>query len=142
MKQEDKELLLKELSGRLPYGLIVNIPNVSHSEVKAYIKAINPEREIIYYEIGGSSPLFDRNISGIKPYLRSKSSMTIEEIKHYHDLCAWNDVEYYEFGEWTTKIVYNDTWESIDYLNSIHVDYRDLIPMGLALEAPKDMYRI
>jgi hypothetical protein len=28
----------------------------------------------------------------------------------------------------------------IDWLNVHHFDYRGLIPMGLALEAPKDMY--
>ena len=29
----------------------------------------------------------------------------------------------------------------IDYLNSIYVDYRSLIPKGLALEAPEGMYK-
>jgi hypothetical protein len=28
-----------------------------------------------------------------------------------------------------------------DWLNAHHFDYRGLIPMGLALEAPKDMYK-
>lgn len=73
------------------------------------------------------------------------SSMTIEEIKHYHDLCIWSEAGYYEFGEFGDlgdEIKYYDTWESIDYLNSIHVDYRGLIPMGLADEAPEGMYNI
>jgi hypothetical protein len=41
----------------------------------------------------------------------------------------------YEFG-------YFDTHDSIDYLNSIHVDYRHLISKGLAIEAPEGMYKI
>lgn len=28
-----------------------------------------------------------------------------------------------------------------DYLNACHFDYRGLIPMGLALEAPEGMYK-
>ena len=31
--------------------------------------------------------------------------------------------------------------ELSDFYNSRHFDYRGLIPMGLALEAPKDMYK-
>ena len=38
-------------------------------------------------------------------------------------------------------IAVHDTPESLDYLNSIHVDYRGLIPKGLALEAPEGMYK-
>ena len=30
--------------------------------------------------------------------------------------------------------------KKLDYLNSIHIDYRGLIEKGLALEAPDDMY--
>ena len=33
-------------------------------------------------------------------------------------------------------------YESVDWLNAHHFDYRDLIEKGLALEAPKDMYNI
>ena len=128
-----KQLLLKDLCAKQPWGVKVQYNN------KAYaIDYISAEYEEVKLDILGN---YTVGISDIKPYLRSRSSMTIEEITRYRDLCTWNDVEYYEFGEWTTKIVYNDTWESIDYLNSIHVDYRDLIPMGLALEAPKDMYK-
>lgn len=65
-----------------------------------------------------------------------------EEHEEYNKLCAWVDETHYEFGESATEIQYYDTWESIDYLNSIHVDYRCLIHKGLALEAPKGMYNI
>ena len=32
--------------------------------------------------------------------------------------------------------------EGLDWLNAHYFDYRGLITMGLALEAPKDMYKI
>ncbi len=124
MTIEDKQLLLIDLSARLPYRVIVKLDDK--------FKFNKGDRTLV-------KELLDLYcVEGIKPYLRSRSSITMEEIARYRDLCAWNDVECYEFGEWTTKIVYNDTWESIDYLNSIHVDYRGLIPMGLAIEVTKE----
>lgn len=33
---------------------------------------------------------------------------------------------------------YADTIESFDYLTSIHIDYRGLIPMGLAIEVTEE----
>ena len=112
MKQEDKDLSLKDLCGRLPYGV---------------------ECEIRQRE-GWSPVLHDKltcdTIKGIqdydwyvKPYLRPMSSMTEEENKRYDDIL--------------TKMYYHEKstlGDISDYLNSIHVDYRGLIPKGLAIE--------
>ena len=54
------------------------------------------------------------------------SSMTEEEKVKYHSYCD----NYYD--------IYFDTIESIDYLNTIHVDYRGLIPKGLAIAVTKE----
>jgi len=59
----------------------------------------------------------------LKPYLRSMSSMTDEEKKEYFDVAS-----------------VSNHCAAVDWLNSHHFDYRGLIPIGLALEAPKDMY--
>lgn len=60
------------------------------------------------------------------PYLRSISSMTEEE-----------KVTYSIYHDNPLNIGYG----LIDWLNSRHFDYRGLIPKGLALKAPKDMYK-
>lgn len=138
MVQEEKELLLKDLCARLPYGVIINIPHLYNNGFKANIKAINPEREIVYYEIcGSSSPLFDRNILGIKPYLRPMSSMTEEEHKEaktngciiYHDTSPKN-----------RGLMVTASPKGFDWLNKKMFDYRGLIAKGLALEAPEGVY--
>ena len=77
----------------------------------------------------------------IKPYLRPMSSMTEEEKKEIRkffrkcidDLHGKSSDEQFFLG-------FCQDAESLDYLNIHHLDYRGLIPMGLALEAPKDMY--
>ena len=56
----------------------------------------------------------------LKPYLRPMSSMTDEECE---------EVE--------KHITIYDT---VDWMNKHHFDYRDLIKKGLALEAPEGMY--
>ena len=60
----------------------------------------------------------------IKPYLRPMSSMTEEE-KDTYDI----------------MVLCNASWVVDDWLNYHHFDYRGLIPMGLALEAKKGMYK-
>ena len=74
------------------------------------------------------------DIEYIKPYLRPMSSMTEEEKKEYRSLQTWHN---FHGMSW-----YSNNYKSIDWLNKKMFDYRDLIPMGLALEAPKGMYNI
>ena len=144
MTQEEKELLLKDLCARLSYGVMCYGVTMDMDEDDNYIsKGVTGTLcEIHKYEskccYGLVGLMNECNIETIKPYLRPMSSMTTEELMHYHDLCARSDVAHYEFSELGTEIEYNDTWESIDYLNSIHVDYRGLIPMGLAIEVTKE----
>ena len=125
MTQEEKQLLLKDLCARQPWGVKVQYNN------KVYvIDYVSAEYEEVKLDIIDN---YTVGISDIKPYLRPMSSMTEKEkleVKEY-----LNSIEGKLIGFKARTI-----WV-IDYLNSIHVDYRGLIPMGLALEAPKDMYK-
>ena len=68
-------------------------------------------------------------INDIKPYLRSMSSMTEEEtLKFVKTTIKTPD----GYPMWAT--------DSYDWLNKHHFDYRGLIPMRVALEAPEGMY--
>lgn len=125
MTQEDKELLLKDLCARLPYlvkGLYQWKGNVPF------------DRELdgtLYDELYLS--LYATEDSSFKPYLRPMSSMTEEEKKEYRltqNACDWGDY-----------ITYSLSLETFDWLNAHHFDYRGLIEMWLALEAPDDMYK-
>ena len=130
MTQEEKQLLLKDLCGRLPYHTVLHFDDRVHEE---YLYG--------FRENGGKFLINDAYyIEEVKPYLRPMSSMTEEEIKTYQSLQDTACSYHYEFGDIVDDILYFDNDVSLDYLNSIHIDYRGLIPIGFALEAPKDMY--
>jgi len=120
MKQKDKnkELLLKDLSARLPYHTIVSTGEEDLELVKVDIL-----NGVVYLF---SESFLEFDISEVKPYLRPMSSMTEEEILDYQAFFNYDGVEYPE--------------EYMDWLLSHHFDFRGLISLGLALEAPKGMY--
>ena len=116
MTQEDKELLLKDLSARLPYG--VKIRMIHHE-----IKGADPEYvDDVFSTTHYNMIDYDDDNYEFLPYLRPMSSMTKEE---------WDDC--HKVGEMPHNI--------IDWFNKRHFDYRHLIEKGLALEAPEGMYK-
>ena len=124
MITEEKQLLLIDLCARLPYGIIVRNYATGEDDVLTY--SLLEDFEIVGLEY-------------IKPYLRSMSSMTEEEIE------IINNLIYNKENIWTSPIpvwVINesDIEKYVDFCNSHHLDYRGLIEKDLALEAPEDMY--
>jgi hypothetical protein len=81
------------------------------------------------------------NIGEIKPYLRPLSSMTEEEDKELSQMIEieLNYLESNELGH-TVKSAASSAFE-VDFYNRHHFDYRGLIEMGLALEAPEGLYK-
>lgn len=133
MTQEEKQLLLKDLCGRLPYEVKVEAVPYADPQI---LCTIDPIRKEFRFDFGGYKNIFATNWVGeeysiVKPYLRPMSSMTEEERKFYNRTC-----EYSENDEF-----FYPTRDTFDWLNAHHFDYRGLIPMGLALEAPENMYK-
>ena len=136
MTQEDKELLLKDLCARVPYGMFVHHKNVNQDY---NLIAVFDDGRIGVTTLKENVGLTPTSINECKPYLRPMSSMTEEERKEWF---KYSHVEYdCEFKPEPTLLV-DYCHLSIDWLNAHHFDYRGLIPMGLALEAPADMYKI
>ena len=128
MIQEDKELLLKDLSARLPYGVKASYyGTVEEYETWDEIRAVHIPG---YVNIGP----YVLDIERIKPYLFPLSSMT-EEQKQYlkNRFCYDWDGEPYDL--WKYQIEIGETDELIDWFNKNHFDYRVLIEKGLAIDA-------
>ena len=115
MIQENKELLLKDLCARLPYGVKVLFENKVLSI--DYISAIYEEIKL------DTSDNYTLDISEVKPYLFPLSSMTEEQEEEYNDLNS------YELG------CFPHTEDALDYLIKNYFDYRGLVEKSLALDA-------
>lgn len=127
MMQEDKELLLTELCARLAYGVICSTP-----EGDGHLCSIN--QTIFGNEYGINikatkrSYFSDRECE-IRPYLRRLSSMTEEEKKEFSVLAV---------GTHLFKGPLIPSYDTLDWLNSHHFDYRGLIDKGLAVEVTEE----
>lgn len=129
MTQEQKELLLKDLCSRLPYGVKV-YGNYSYNDGDKIVDDIKTKVLDIY-----DIDWVINNIE-IKPYLFPISSMTEEQKNEYQELCESTPIYSYYYGIKTLcSYEYKDTLHSIDWLVENHFDYRGLIPMGLAKDA-------
>jgi len=136
MTLEDKELLLKDLSARLPYGIVINTGDKDLKLDKQHqcIGVLYPEDCSDEFNERNNNASFYITISGcyygeeIKPYLRPMSSMTEEEKK--------------ELWELLKKLGMISDVKRLDWLVAHHFDIRNLIEKGLALEAPEGMYNI
>ena len=125
MTQEEKELLIKDLSSSLPYGVIVQYTaGDGETLLDCYLDAVSVMSQCVSIAELGSTHFVWREIGQVKPYLRPMSSMSEEE---YAEYCKYVWCGYVQ--------------DTVDYLNSIHVDYRGLIGNGLALVAPEEMYK-
>ena len=120
MTQEEKQLLLKDLCARLPYGVRVKSRRRKSVTLSLYV--------MTDFHLGCS----------IKPYLRPMSSMTEEERLELSMLT--NDG--FKFYLYTNEPIimcsgkdynYLNGLSILDWLNEHHFDFRGLIKKGLAI---------
>ena len=121
MTQEEKQLLLKDLCGRLPYGV-----KFQGEDSNVYtLDAAN------YFALQVEDMVF-------KPYLRPMSSMTDKERKEFQAFHCVDALHPYFYQQMCNL---QNLENMFNWLNKKMFDYRGLIPMGLAIEAPEDMYK-
>ena len=114
MTQEEKDLLLKDLCARLPYGVYFQYDGEFGKESKPQMLSdINRVTVNVHYEI-----------EGCKPYLFPLSSMNLDQRIEYSKTLVIFDESHC-----------SQTSETYDWCNKNHFDYRGLIPMGLANDA-------
>jgi hypothetical protein len=133
MTQEEKELLLKDLCARLPYGVKVHYtkhPDCTFDEDC-------DDTAIGYYCNLLVCNKTDYCLDRCKPYLRPMSNMTEEEKKEFIDAVTWEANGKFYIDESEDITFYQ---EKYDWLNKKMFDYRGLIEKGSALEAPEGMY--
>ena len=138
MIQEERELLLKDLCARLPYGVIIK--SLSGDDYGPVIDICYPQGIAAY--MGQKTDAYTEDFL---PYLRPMSSMTEEEYQEYGkacDLdsdCSSNTLRTNLKAK--SRVLISVWHHGVDWLNAHHFDYRGLIEKGLAIEAPEGMYK-
>lgn len=146
MKQEDKELILKDLYARLPYGVRIKHKEFDIDATRYYLDNIYRsgrvclsflEREGAGLRTGIEFMDFDK---GDKPYLFPLSSMTREQREELKTILGesvsfadYNNSFYDMFGY--NEVSMFSILKAIEWLNKNHFDYRGLIKKGLAIDA-------
>ena len=134
MTQSDKDLLLKDLCSRLPYGVKAEILNEENERKQVVVS---------YGNICYIPELGNWWWKECKPYLFPMSSMTEEQKYDFYYRFIESDYDFDDFkeyyldnGMWHKLLTTLDDIESIiDWLNKNHFDYRGLIEKGLANDA-------
>lgn len=158
MTQEEKELLLKDICGRLHYGVKVLCEgwDSDHGcEFNTVEDLVGIDDKFIHTLWRGErdkhSIVEPLSIMDYKPYLRPLPSMTEKEKDEFllfFPFCRGNMyfdvknacVEVFECPHKITLYPFWDNVRLINWLNKNMFDYRGLIEKGLALEAPEVMY--
>ena len=136
MEQRRKDLLERDLCTRLPFGVKIRVDTrdvhdvftlngyqgvgTNNPECKFWVHLDKPSEK---YNWIGSGFCFD----DFYPYLRSMDKMTKEEKRRYDFLVKYG-------GECNCSLM--------TFLCKHHIDFRGLIPLGIAQEAPDGMYVI
>ena len=134
MTQEYKELILRDLCARLPYGVkysCIDIKNVWR------LKSIFTRSDNSIFCDGCNA------LELCKPYLFPLSSMTEEQYNSLHESDILNNCSHsYEYVNphihgvsFIFKEFKTYSLELIEWLNKNHFDYRGLIEKGLAINA-------
>ena len=126
MTWEKRNLLIKDLSARLPYGVKICINEEIH-----YLDSIIYDDGYYVNFVGDNKEGYSLVYNEIKPYLFPLSSMTESQKEELN-----NNLISLELKALNDEISHSQVAEfEIDFYNRNHIDYRGLIPMGLALDA-------
>lgn len=156
MSNEEKQLLLKDLCARLPYGVYVRINEIhcldkNEAITEGFVGGYCKPNMCQDYSLDEIDEFLDDD-DDVKLYLRPMSSMTEEELNEcvcqsgIKDIeCPnWQDIPKEKQFEarlnYAIAVFLTDS-NNIDWLLAHHFDFRGLIEKGLALEATEGMYK-
>lgn len=132
MTKEQKELLLKDLCSRLPYKVKVQDTYYKSFEPAAiWLLDLNAQKVRIFADEDWQS------IEYIRPYLFPLSSITEEQWKEITDIQIKESLKSIDSNnDYMSNPLFSiGDLKTLDWCYANHIDYRGLIPMGLAKDA-------
>ena len=140
MTQEQKDLLLKDLGGRLAFGVKCYIPEVDTTSI---LGAIQEDGENTLYDFWEDSRkiqyMYQLYTSEFNPCLFPMSSMTEEQKNEFNSYVWFGGIQ----SNWESfdGVMLSEIKDLMDFFHKNHIDYRGLIEKGLAIDATnKNIY--
>ena len=132
MENKNKELLLKDICGGLPYDIKVLYNNKVYSI--DYVSAIYEEIKL------DNRDNYTLNISEVKPYLFPLSSITKEQLFEVQEILGKNEIEIKDsflhiVDSNRNTISYSEITTLLEWFYKNHFDINNLIAMKLAIDA-------
>ena len=146
MTQEQKNLLLKDLCGRLPHGVKCKILETNEVKILASIQYDGENTLFDFWENDQKIQYgYQLYLSEFKPYLLPISSMTEEQYNEMQTLSGIDCLEHIEIEKEWRNSSFNHLplyqHRVIEFFHKHRFDYRGLIPMRLANDATnKNIY--
>ena len=145
MKHEDKELLLRDLCARLPYGVKCQIKGEEDFKPLKLKSFIQGEGFCAFdFDIKENLSLSFKELDEFKPYLFPLKTMTIEQRNEFYEMTQPYIIASFEEGKLigeegeyrpVTPIMMYPNMIEIDWLLKRHFDVFGLIEKGLAIDA-------
>lgn len=129
MTREEKYLVIDDISGRIPHGVVFNT-DWGNKTLKG-IQYDNVNTLLYFGVCNFTNKVIETYVSEVKPYLLPISSMSDKQKKELDDTLIRLNLKALS-DEISSEVI--ATYE-IDFYNKNHIDYRGLIPKGLALDA-------
>ena len=145
MTQEQKDLLLKDLCGRLPHGVKCQVQEDEFTYIGTLCRIEVDGKNGNLLDFAESISGLDCQVylSEVKPYLFPLSSMTRKQREEFvkfadyeprlEDCGKHQELYYYDLVGHENNLYPNS--DAIDWLDKNLFDYRGLIPMDLANDA-------
>ena len=137
MKQEDKELLLKDLCARLPYNVICQVEFKEDGKYNSKVMLLSGifTDEAYFTTKGGS--IYSNEF---KPYLFPLSSMTSEQLFEVQEIMGKNEIEIEDgffniIDSSRNTITYLEILAVLEWFYKNHFDINGLIEKGLVIDA-------
>ena len=144
MTEEDKELLIRDLSERLPYGVRVFVSgdDFDNYQYPYLLTAISKFGQDSFCKIYSPiyTPLGCPGIENVKPYLFPLSSMTREQLFEVQEMLGKNEIEVNDgflhiINSDRNTITYLELLALLEWFYKNHFDIDNIISKGLAIDA-------
>ena len=140
MTQENKELLLKDLCARLPYGVKIYINDTDIDIEKVGVLSMVDNDAVIAFTCDDSNTYNYVTIHEVKPYLFPLSSMTKEQLFKAQEILGKNEIEIEDgflriLDSDRNTISYLEILAVLEWFYKNHFHINGLIEKGLAIDA-------